>query len=134
MIFEYLYNLSAAHDFWKNDLRFTRDVFTNAAAEVRREFSINGNHVDVREQLEAYTGNKKPREVFKRFYKNVEFQQLVTAGSKAHNPWKHWVDNNPEASNEFLTSFHKAIHGVMKDGFEVDAAKLAALEVRLKKV
>jgi hypothetical protein len=134
LIFEYLYNLSAAHDFWKNDLRFTRDVFTNAAAEVRREFSINGNHVDVREQLEAYTGNKKPREVFKRFYKNVEFQQLVTAGSKAHNPWKHWVDNNPEASNEFLTGFHKAIYGVMKDGFEVDAAKLAALEVRLKKV
>ena len=134
LIFEYLYNLHAAHDFWKNDLMFTRDVFTNSAAEVIREFSINGHNVDVRERLEAYNGAKTPREVFKRFYKNVEFQRLVTAGSKVHNPWKHWVDNNPEASNEFLIKFKMVIHGVMKDGFAVDVAKLAALEVRLKKV
>ena len=134
LIFEHLYNLPSAHDFWKNDLQFTRDVFTNCAADVIREFSISGNQVDVKERIEAYAGQSKPREVFKKFYKNADFQKLVTAGSKPHNPWKHWVENNPVASNEFLTNFKKIIHGVMKDGFAVDTAKLAALEVRLKKV
>ncbi|GAB3359116.1 AAA family ATPase [Lysobacter tyrosinilyticus] len=134
LIFEHLYNLPAAHDFWKNGLQFTRDVFTNSAAEVIREFSINGSRVDLGERLEAYTGTKKPREIFKRFYKNEDFQQLVKAGSKPHNPWKHWVENNPALSNEFLTNFKMTIHNVMKDGFAVDVAKLASLEVRLKKI
>jgi predicted ATPase/AcrR family transcriptional regulator len=134
LIFEYLYNLPASHDFWKNDLQFTRDVFTNSAAEVRREFAISVNNVDVKERLAAYTGNKTPREIFKRFYKDAEFQKLVTSGAKSHNPWKHWIENNPDASNEFLTKFKEAIHGVMKNGYAVDVAKLTALEVKLKKV
>ncbi len=136
LIFEYLYNLPAAHDFWKNDLQFTRHVFTNSAAEVIRELSVHGDQVDVRERVDAYPANKpsKPREIFKRFYKDVEFQKLVTAGSKPHNPWMHWVSRNPEASNQFLTEFKMTIHRVMKDGFAVDVAKLAALDVKLKKV
>lgn len=134
LIFEYLYNLPASHDFWRNDLQFTRDVFTNSAAEVRREFAISGNNVDVKERLAAYTGNKTPREIFKRFYKDAEFQKLVTSGAKPHNPWKHWVENNPDASNAFLTKLKEAIHGVMKNGYAVDVVKLAALEVKLKKV
>jgi predicted ATPase/AcrR family transcriptional regulator len=134
LIFEYLYNLPASHDFWRNDLQFTRDVFTNSAAEVIREFAISGNNVDVKERLAAYTGNKTPREIFKRFYKDAEFQKLVTSGAKPHNPWKHWIENNPDASNEFLTKFKEAIHGVMKNGYAVDVAKLTALEVKLKKV
>lgn len=134
LIFEYLYNLPASHDFWKNDLQFTRDVFTNYAAEAIRELAISGNSVDVKERLDAYTGNKKPREIFKRFYKDAEFQKLVTSGAKPHNPWKHWVENNPDASNAFLTKFKEAIHGVMKNGYAVDVAKLTALEVKLKKV
>ncbi|TAJ77959.1 MAG: hypothetical protein EPO42_08950 [Gallionellaceae bacterium] len=134
LIFEYLYNLPASHCFWKNDLQFTRDVFTNYAAEVIREFAISGNSVDVKERLVAYTGTEKSRKIFKRFYKETEFQKLVTSGAKPHNPWKHWVENNPDASNAFLTKFKEAIHGVMKNGYAVDVVKLAALEVKLKKV
>jgi predicted ATPase/AcrR family transcriptional regulator len=134
LIFEHLYNLPASHDFWRNDLQFTRDVFTNCAAEIRREFAISGNNVDVKECLSAYTGNNTPREIFKRFYKDVEFQKLVTSGANPHNPWKHWVENNPDVSNAFLTKFKEAIHGVMKNGYTVDVAKLSALEVKLKRV
>lgn len=50
------------------------------------------------------------------------------------NPWKHWVENNPDASNAFLTKFKGAIYGVMKNGYAVDVNKLTALEVKLKKV
>jgi hypothetical protein len=134
LIFEHLYNLPAADDFWKNTPQFTRDVFTNSSADVIREFSISGNQVDVRERLAAYTGDATPREVFKRFYKHVAFQKLVRAGSKPYNPWKHWVENNPVVSNQFLNDFKTAIHTAMRDGYAVDLGKLAALDVRLKQI
>lgn len=134
LVFEYLYNLPAVHEFWKNDMQFTRDVFTNTAREVINEFAINGDAGNLKERVAAYQGNKKPREVFKRFYKGEDFQKLISSGAKPYNPWKHWVDNNPIASNDFLEKFKNAIHGVMKNGYAVDAAKLAALEIKLKKV
>ena len=134
LIFEFLYNLPANHKYWKNDLQFTREVFTNSAREVTNEFAINDSSADVNERVAAYQGEKTPREVFKRFYKGIEFQKLVSSGTKPYNPWKHWVESNPKASNEFLGKFKAAIHGVMKDGFSVDVAKLAVLEVRLRKV
>ncbi|HCY61968.1 MAG TPA: hypothetical protein DHV59_03860 [Oxalobacteraceae bacterium] len=134
LIFEHLYNLPADHAFWKNDLQFSRDVFTNAAREVLNEFTINGNSVDVKERIAAYIGKKTPRDVFKRFYKGAEFQKLVSSGAKPYNPWKHWIESNPVPSNEFLERFKTAIYGVMKNGYAVDAAKLTVLEVKLKKV
>ena len=132
LVFESLYNLPADDAFWLNKWQFARPNFTNAAAEVIREFSINGNSVDVKERVAAYQGDKKPREIFKRFYKNDEFQKLVTSGSKSYNPWRHWVECNPDASNTFLSNFKAAIHGAMKDGYSVDVSKLVSLEVRLK--
>lgn len=134
LIFQHLYNLPANHDFWKNGLQFTRDVFTNSSAEVIRELAISGNAVDVKERIAAYNTGGTPREIFKRFYKEAAFQTLVTSGAKPHNPWRHWVEENPAASNEFLEKFKAAVHEVMKHGYAVDAAKLTALEVKPKKI
>lgn len=134
LVFEYLYNLPAAHPFWKNELQFSRDVFTNAAREVLNEFEINANTVDVKERVAAYRGNKKPREVFKRFYKSAEFQKLVSSGAKPYNLWKHWSESNPALTNDFLKRFKTAIHGVMKNGYLVDATKLTMLEVKPRKI
>lgn len=134
LIFEYLYNLPADNDFWRNDLQFTRDVFTNSAAEVIREFSISGNNINLKKFIEKYTDEKqkRPREIFKDFYKDVEFQKLVASSSKSCNPWMHWIENNPDASNEFLRRIELAIRGIMSISYAVDASKLAALKVRLK--
>lgn len=132
LIFEHLYNLSADDEFWKNELQFTREVFTNFAREVMNEFAINGNTVDVKERVAAHLGGggKKAREVFKRFYQDATFQQLVSSGTKPYNPWKHWVKCNPVASKDFLENFKVAIYGAMKNGYAVDVAKLSALEVK----
>lgn len=130
LIFEHLYNLSANDEFWKNELQFTREVFTNFARDVMNEFAINGNTVDVKELVAAYHGDKKPREVFKRFYQDATFQQLVSSGTKPYNPWKHWFKCNLVAGKDFLESFKVAIHGVMKNGYGVDVAKLNVLEVK----
>ena len=137
LIFEHLYNLPSGDDFWKNDMLFTRDVFTNSAAEILREFGIRGDRADVKTALVTYAGNaddkkKKSREIFKRFYKNEEFQKIVATVSKPSNPWKHWVEKHPDASNEFLQKFEFAIRGVMTSGYAVDVSKLARLKVKLK--
>jgi len=134
LIFEYLYNLPANHEFWKNDMQFTRDFFTNIAREVINEFAINGDTADVKGRIAAYQGEKKPRDIFKQFYKGEDFQKLASSGTKPYNPWKHWVESNPAASNEFLEKFKAAIHSVMKNGYAVDVSKLTALEVKFKKV
>jgi predicted ATPase len=134
LIFEHLYNLPPGHEFWKNDMQFTRDVFTNSARDVISEFAINGNAADVKNSVAAYQGDKTPREVFKRFYKGADFQKLVTSGAKPYNPWRHWIESNPSASNEFLEKFKAAIHGVMKNGYTVNVSKLTVLEVKLRKV
>ncbi|MFZ3125662.1 MAG: AAA family ATPase [Acidovorax sp.] len=133
LIFEHLYNLPANDGFWQNGLQFTRDVFTNVAAEVIREFAIMGDHVDVKASLSAYTGDKKPREVFKRFYKDVEFQKILASVTRSPNPWKHWIEKNLDASNDFLQKFEHAIRSVMAGGYAVDVTKLAALKVNLKR-
>ncbi|WP_131815780.1 AAA family ATPase [Mycobacteroides franklinii] len=135
LIFEHLYNLTPDNEFWKNDLQFTRDVFTNAARELLNEFQISGSSVDVKKRLDAYCGEKKPREVFKRFYKSDEIQQLVSAGAKPYNPWRHWTDSNPVSTNEFLNSFKIAIRGVMRNAYAVDAVKFSGLvEVTPRKI
>lgn len=130
LVFEHLYNLPADDDFWKNELQFTREVFTNFAREVMNEFAIHGNTVDVKERVAAYNGGKKAREVFKRFYQDATFQQLLSAGTKPYNPWKHWVKCNSVASKDFLESFKVAIYGVMKNGYAVDVTKLSVLEIK----
>lgn len=132
MIFEYLFNLPADDDFWRNKLGYTRQVFTQSAAEVIREFSINGNRVDLKTSIAAYQGEKKPREIFKRFYKDDDFQRLVALPSKAYNPWNHWIENNQDACDEFLKSFEVALRNVMSNGYAVDVNKLAALKIKLK--
>jgi predicted YcjX-like family ATPase len=135
LIFEHLYNLPPDDDFWENNLQFSRDVFTNSAGrEAIRELGISGNAVDLKERLAAYTGNKKTRAIFKDFYNSADFQLLVATSVKPLNAWRHWVEKNPKATNDFLESFKAALFGVMKDGYAVDDAKLAALEVKLKKV
>jgi len=134
LIFEYLYNLPANHEIWKNDIQFTKDFFTNTAREIINEFAINGDTADVKGRISAYQGENKPRDVFKRFYKGEDFQKLVSSGAKPYNPWRHWVESNPAASNEFLEKFRAAIHGVMKNGYTVDVSKLTVLEVKLRKV
>jgi len=134
LIFEFLYNLPAEHDFWKNDLQYARPNFTQSSAEVIQEFAIYDESVNVQTHVAAYQGNKTPREIFKRFYKGAEFQKLITAKSKPYNPWRHWADTHPEEVNGFLEKFKVAMESAMKIGFSVDPAKLTALEVTLKKV
>jgi AAA15 family ATPase/GTPase len=134
LIFEYLYNLPAEHEFWTNEIHFTRDFFTNSFRDLIDAFKINGSATNIKKRVAAYTGEIKPRDIFKQFYKSESFQQLVSSSAKPYNPWKYWIESNAVATNEFLANFKNAIHGVMRNGYTVDTSKLTVLKVNLKKV
>ena len=133
LIFEHLYNLKADHPYWQNDFQFTRSVFTNLASEVISEFSITGDQVDIKEKVKQYVGNKRPREIFKRFYKNETIQSLCKLNNSS-NPWVNWISENSELVNEFLNKFKDTMCHVMQKGYSVDPAKLSTLNVKLKRV
>lgn len=135
LIFEYLCSLPADDDFWKNEFQFTRPVFIgNAGHSVIEKFHIApGEKVDIKAAVDASKGGEeKARVAFKNFYKDAEFQRLVASPSKPCNPWRHWIEHNPEACNEFLQKFKQALHGVMSTCYTLDASALAALKVNLK--
>lgn len=135
LIFQHLHNLPAEDDFWKNKLQFTREVFTNEARETINKLKVTGNQVDLVERIKLYKGNEKLRDIFKNFYKGVEVHKVLGCGvTKPYSAWRHWIAQNPQATNEFLESFTSAIYGVMKNGYSVEDAKLLALKVNLKKV
>lgn len=134
LIFQHLYNLPAEDIFWKNDLQFTREIFTNETRETINELGITGHKVDLNDCIKAYKGASKPRDIFKKFYKGVEVQKLLGCGFKPYSAWKHWIEKNPDLANQFLEQFKTAIYGVMKNSYVVDDVKLTALEVKLKKV
>ena len=133
LIFEHLYNLKADHPYWQNNSQFTRSVFTNLASEVISEFSITGDQVDIKEKVKQYAGNKRPREIFKRFYKNETIQSLCKSNNSS-NPWVNWISENSELVNEFLNKFKDTMCHVMQRGYSVDPAKLSTLNVKLKRV
>lgn len=133
LIFEHLYNLKANNPYWQNNSQFTRSVFTNLASEVISEFSITGDQVDIKEKVKQYAGNKRPREIFKRFYKNETIQYLCKLNNPS-NPWVNWISENPELVNEFLNKFKDTMCHVMQKGYSVDPAKLSTLNVKLKRV
>lgn len=132
LIFEYLYNLPPDNDFWKNDLQFTRDVFTNCSSDIIREFAISGNTVDIKQSINAYSGNKTPREIFKKFYKSKEFQEITKTISRPYNPWNNWVINNQDACNTFLSNLQQTLQTIMSSNYSISANELSMLKIKVK--
>jgi hypothetical protein len=134
LIFEFLYNLPPDDEIWNNPIRFTRPVFTRCASEIISKLSVGDSNIDLKSLIEPYMQRnnndpqKKLREIFKNFYKTTEFQQFLVQKDRQKNPWKRWVHANQTACETFRELFSKQLARTMRDGYGVDASKLAALE------
>ena len=132
LIFEHLYNLPADDSFWGNELRFSREVFTNEAREVISEFGISRNKINLQKLIKGYNGTKKPREIFKRFYKSEQMQLTLRKTEKPFNPWRNWVDSHPDLSREFYDSLVEKIIHIMRDGYGVQSEVLSKIPTSTK--
>lgn len=133
LIFEFLYNLPADDELWKNTILFTRPVFTDRASKIIRALSITGSQINLKSLIDAFRkSNTKEskstlREIFKDFYKTADFQNFLAQRGK-NNPWKRWGHNNQAARQEFRSLFAKRLAKTMRDGYGFDASKLISLE------
>ena len=133
LIFEFLYNLPADDELWKNTIQFTRPVFTKCAAKIIGTLSITGDQINLKLLVDAFRksntteSKSKLREVFKGFYKTTDFQNSLSQKGK-NNPWKRWCHDNQAVRQEFRSLFAKRLAKTMRDGYGVDESKLISLE------
>lgn len=129
LIFEFLYNLDASDEIWQNKIGFTRPVFTSCGQEIIGELGLGAAPVDIGSIVATYRAqdpNRKPRDLFKRFYNSQRFQQFVKLKG-ANNPWKRWTNDHEVDTNEFRTRFASSVRYAMNQGFGVDPSKFASL-------
>ena len=134
LIFEFLYNLPADDEIWRNSIRFNRPVLTRISSKIMSALSIDGPNVDLGSQIAAYrfrnsadVKQKKLRTIFKSFYKDPEFQKFLKLKGK-FNPWRRWISENPSDVTGFKRVFAEKLVNTMRKGYGVDESKLNALE------
>nr|WP_315480238.1 AAA family ATPase [uncultured Rhodoferax sp.] len=131
-IFEFLHNLSPEDDLWKNKIKFSRPVFTRIASKIRTALALTDAKIDLKQLVRAYqsspSSGAKPklRELFKELYKTAEFQAFLSVAG-LNNPWKRWIRENQGACDLFREHFAKRLVTTMRDGFGVEASKLASI-------
>jgi AAA15 family ATPase/GTPase len=133
LIFEFLFNLPATDEFWKNKAMYTRLVFLKSVEEIRSALKIPAGAVSISmaDLADAYQNQKTPnkkalRVIFKDFAHNADFLKMVN-GPVGKNPYRMWAKQNPVACDAFRDSFEKLLRNTLTKGFGVDTVKLAVL-------
>jgi len=125
LIFEFLYNLPADDPIWRNQLHFTRPVFTKVSRAIITALKINGEDtVDIGSLVSQYrsgtsTGKSSARDIFKAFYKNEEFQAFLKIKGAA-NPWRRWLSENEDLVAAFREEAADKVKKILKDGFGIE--------------
>lgn len=133
LIFEFLYHLPPEDGIWINSIKFTRPVFTRCASIIISTLSVEGDQIDLKSLIEIYRKSNtseqksKLREIFKDFYKTIDFQRFLELKGP-NNPWKRWIHDNQPACEAFRKLFAKRLAKTMRDSYGVDASKLISLE------
>jgi predicted ATPase len=132
LIFEFLYNLPPDDSFWINNIQFTKAVLRNIASEIISTLHINTESIDLKDLITAYQQDlvtkgiepsKKLRNIFKAFYKNQQFQLLLTLSGFNH-PWKKWINDNKVLADKFKISFNSKLIDVLTKGWGVERSKI----------
>lgn len=130
LIFEYLFNLDASDDFWKNPYGYNKDIFYERAdllINILRAGSLS--KIDLVQQIKnpdkERLKNRKLRDVFKAFMKEEGIATLVEKGGVNFNPYRRWCKDNPILVDNFNSKFIDALRYVIGDelGANVSAVK-----------
>lgn len=125
LLFEYLHNLPADNELWRNPIRFTKATFNAAARQVINYLQIGDDPIDLREKLVAAGGRgehngRKPRELFKAFYKHPDTRRFLDIKGR-QNPWKLWIGQNQEACEKFRSVVVDRVSKIFRNGYKVES-------------
>lgn len=124
LLFEFLYNLPAEHDFWrKNPIKFTKPVFRKIGNEIITRLGISGENIQLIEYIKQDKNNKedvnKLRLLFKNFSTSNEIETLIS-GKIMFNPYAVWAKENKNKTDIFVEKMTEALKSVLLNGHHID--------------
>lgn len=126
ILFEFLYNLPADDEFWRNKIRFTKAVFTRVTADIVERLRIDAEegelelHPIIMRLRRDPNGEGAIRKKFKEFFKRPDVQNLFA--SVKTNPFRYWAKTNSEMVDDFLNRYKEAVKHVLTSGHGADSA------------
>ncbi|MCC4799063.1 AAA family ATPase [Enterovibrio norvegicus] len=131
MIFEFLYNLPDDDEYWKNKNMFTKPVFMRISQDIISRLNLGEAPIKLSEKIRELDGSRsdsgspKVRDLFKKFAQSNEFKKMVS-GPVKYNPYRYWVDANPDISYEYKYDFIKSLKYIMTYGHGIDSALISS--------
>jgi AAA15 family ATPase/GTPase len=125
LFFEYLYNLSANHEVWKNKQMFTRALFTSIGIQLINRLSITGDTIELKDlvgkdRIDKVGEKEKLRDLFKSFYINPQVKKFLVECKV----WRIWVHEHQSLCDDFISRFVNQLKKTMSNGYHVDKSKL----------
>ena len=128
LIFEFLYNLDASDDFWKNNIRYTKPYFLEKTVRIIDVLELTEDRIDLAAKIASMDKTKLQgialRKLFKNFVEESSFQQLVKNGGVNYNPYRRWALNYPLLVDKFNTSLIESLRFVIGEELGVETDKL----------
>jgi len=127
LLFDFMYSLSPADPFWKNERGFTKPVFQKNAANIIGRLGLpDEKQRPLSELIEVDRkkgGNRPIREDFKDFYKSAELQGIIK-GKVKDNPFRLWISRNPDKKADFQKKLKAALQFTLSQGYGVETATI----------
>lgn len=128
LLFEFLYNLPAEHDFWKkNKIKFTKPVFKKIGREIIDRLKISGENIQLIDYIANNKNNKednnKLRDLFKNFNTSDEIEKLIS-GKIMFNPYAIWAKENKDKAGIFVDKMTESLRFVLLNGHHIDSVTI----------
>lgn len=132
IIFEYLYNLDAGDDFWKNNpLHYTKDYFYEKSNPIISALGINEEKINLSEKIKKIDKTKfdgsKLRELFKKFIQEQALQELIKSGGVYYNPYRKWAEDNLILVDKFNDALIEALRFVIGEEFGLNPERVKSV-------
>jgi len=130
LLFEFLYNLDPADDFWKKNNGFTKAVFTKISAEIIDRLQLNTWPISLEQSIANFIKGKKEesvkgelRKLFKAFAQHEKIKEILT-GPVRKNPFRYWLSKHPDIKNQFRRNFEKCLAHALLNGYGIESGKV----------
>ena len=130
LLFEFLYNLDKGDLYWQKNQGFTRQVFIRISGDIIDRLNIVGEKISLEDIIKNYRKGKSEesvkgelRKLFKAFAQNDKIRTLLT-GPVSKNPFRYWINQNPELKLEFKKKFEACLINALISGFGIDSGKV----------
>ncbi|QZY35110.1 AAA family ATPase [Enterobacter cancerogenus] len=130
LLFEFLYNLDKKDLYWQKNQGFTRQVFIRISGDIIDRLNIVGEKISLEDIIKNYRKGKSEesvkgelRKLFKAFAQNDKIRTLLT-GPVSKNPFRYWINQNPELKLEFKKKFEACLINALISGFGIDSGKV----------